>query len=202
MRSLVLVVPAIVPTVGGVQPKDEILRYFHQIDHGLHRYLREKKSPLILAGVEYLFPIYREANSYPHLLDEGVTGNSERLSPQELHAQAWKIIEARLRRSFEQAIERYYSLAGTGLTTSTLHEIIPEAYRGRVDTLFVPVGVQQWGTFDEETGEISLHETNEPGYEDMLGLAAIYTYSNGGKVFAVPPDELPVEASLASIYRY
>jgi hypothetical protein len=29
----------------------------------------------VLAGVEYLLPIYREANTYPHLLAEGIHGN-------------------------------------------------------------------------------------------------------------------------------
>lgn len=37
--------------------------------------------PLVLAGVEYLLPIYRRANTYPYLLDGGVTGNPEGRRP-------------------------------------------------------------------------------------------------------------------------
>jgi len=44
-----------------------------------------KKAPLVLAGVEYLFPIYQEANTYPDLVEEGITGNPENLKPEELH---------------------------------------------------------------------------------------------------------------------
>jgi len=58
--------------------KDKILRYFRQIDQGLQDFLREEPAPLLLAGVEYLLPIYKEANTYQHLLGEGITGNEAR----------------------------------------------------------------------------------------------------------------------------
>jgi hypothetical protein len=51
--------------------QEDILQFFHQVDHGLHGVLRNKQAPLVLAGVEYLMPIYRKANTYAHLVDEG-----------------------------------------------------------------------------------------------------------------------------------
>ena len=57
--------------------KDDILEYFRQIDQGLHPVLRDERAPLVLAGVDYLHPIYRQANTYPHLLDQGLTGNCD-----------------------------------------------------------------------------------------------------------------------------
>jgi len=53
--------------VGTDNEKMRILRYFQQIDRGLQALLRDETAPLLLAGVAYLFPIYREANTYPHL---------------------------------------------------------------------------------------------------------------------------------------
>ena len=58
--------------VGIDDEKDDLLRYFQHIDRGLYDLLRDETAPLVLAGVEYLFPIYQQANSYPHLLEQGI----------------------------------------------------------------------------------------------------------------------------------
>ena len=60
--------------VGTDDEKEQLLRYFQQIDRGLHALLKDEQAPLVLAGVAYLFPLYREANTYPHLLEECVHG--------------------------------------------------------------------------------------------------------------------------------
>ncbi|MCE2703319.1 MAG: hypothetical protein LW859_39355 [Anabaena sp. 49633_E8] len=64
------------------------------VDSALHKKLRGEKAPLILAGVEYLLPIYRQANTYPYLAETGITGNAEILKMQELnHAVKMRGIE-------------------------------------------------------------------------------------------------------------
>jgi hypothetical protein len=72
-------------------PKTDSLRYFHQIDDGLREWLGSSQAPVVLAGVEYLHPPYREANSYLHLVETGLPGNPEDLWPDEPHARAWKL---------------------------------------------------------------------------------------------------------------
>jgi hypothetical protein len=69
-----------------VDSKENIKRYFRRIDKGLHELVRDERVPLVLAGVDYLHPIYKKVNSYPHLMEAGVGGNPERLSAKELHA--------------------------------------------------------------------------------------------------------------------
>ena len=93
--------------VGLDDSKDDIRRYFHQIDKGLQEVLQAQSVPLILAGVEYLFSIYREVNSYNNLLEEGITGSPETLSPEELHTRAWKVVQPRLLKAREDAISQY-----------------------------------------------------------------------------------------------
>ncbi|MCD6353834.1 MAG: hypothetical protein J7M06_06465, partial [Proteobacteria bacterium] len=96
-----------------VPKKDNILRYFHQINNGLYELLKDKQEPLVLAGVDYLFPIYREANSYSHLLDEGITGNPEGLSAEKLHRQAWAIVQPYFQKAQEDAVALYRQSVGT-----------------------------------------------------------------------------------------
>jgi Bacterial archaeo-eukaryotic release factor family 7 len=188
--------------VGIDDTKDKILRYFHQVDRGLHALLREEHAPLMLAAVDYLLPIYREANTYAHLLSEKVSGNPEGRRPDELHAQAWKLIEPYFRQAQEEALSQYHRLVGTGRTSTEIRDILPAAAQGRVACLCVAVGLQQWGTYAADTGTIEMHSEAQPGDEDLLDLAAVLTISNSGTVYAVEPAGVPSEAPLAAIYRY
>jgi hypothetical protein len=182
--------------------KDKILRYFRQIDQGLQDFLREEPAPLVLAGVEYLLPIYKEANTYPHLLGEGITGNPEGLSPEDLHRQAWALVEPHFHQEQEKAAARYRQLAGTGRTANDLGEIVSAAYHGRVECLFVAVGRQQWGDYDPGANALHLHPEAQAGSFDILDLAATQTLLQGGVVYAVEPGEVPDAALLAAIFRY
>ena len=184
------------------EPQQEILQYFHIIDGALHEYLRNKKAPLVLAGVEYLLPLYREANSYPHLVEEGITGNQKVLKPEELRAEALPLVEPLFLQAQSEAIAQYRDLTGSDKISADLKEAVSAAYFGRVDRLFVALGVQQWGTFNPDTNAVQIHPEPELGDEDLLNAAAIQTILNGGTVYAVPPEEVPEEAPLAAIFRY
>lgn len=182
--------------------KQDILQYFHAIDRALHNFLRDKRGPLVLAGVEYLMPIYREANSYPHLLDEGLLENPETLTPDELHAQAMPIVEPYFSQAEQAAVEYYQEMTATGKTSTDPKEAIPAAFYGRVEQLFVAVGVQQWGSFDPDAMELHMHNDAEPGDEDLLNTAVVQTLLNGGSVYAVEPEKVPDSAPLAAVFRF
>jgi hypothetical protein len=182
--------------------KERIQRYFRQIDQGLRDLLREAQAPLVLAGVEYLLPIYKEANTYQHLLNGGITGNPEGVSHEDLHRQAWALVEPYFKREQEAAAARYRQLAGTGKTSHDPGEIVPAAYHGRVEFLFVAVGRQQWGDFDPGANRVDLHAAPQPGSFDLLDLAATQTLLRGGTVYAVEAAEVPDEALLAAGFRY
>lgn len=66
--------------------------YFRRIDKKIHAYLLGKHKPLILAGVGYLLPVYREVNTYKHVLPQSLTGNMERTNLSELHHKAWAVL--------------------------------------------------------------------------------------------------------------
>ncbi len=188
--------------VGTDDAKNNILRYFQQVDGGLRNILREERAPLVFAGVEYLLPIYREANSYPHLIEKGITGNPEGLKGEELHEQALKIVEPYFLKGQEETMTQYKQLAGSERASNSLKPIVQGAYDGRIDTLFVAVGVQQWGFYDLETRTVHLHPDVEPGDEDLLDFAAVHTFLSGGSVYALKPEQVPDEVPLAAIFRY
>lgn len=183
--------------------KRDILRFFQQIDKGLQQELfQDERAPLVLAGVEYLFPIYKEANTYGYLLGEGVEGNPEALSAKELHEQAWAIAQPYFQQARQEAVAQYKDLRDAEQASKDIREIVPAAHYGRVDTLFVAIGLQQWGAFDPGTNTIHLHEEAEPGNEDVLDSAAVQTLLHGGTVYAMKPEKMPDGVPLAAVFRY
>lgn len=92
---------------GNDDEKDNILRYFRKVNGALQELLKNQRSPLVLAGVEYLFPIYKEANNYPQLLDEGITGNPDELKAEELLEQGWKIVQPYFEQAQQEVVNRY-----------------------------------------------------------------------------------------------
>lgn len=187
---------------GNDDEKDNILRYFRKVNGGLQELLKNQRSPLVLAGVEYLFPIYKEANNYPHLLDEGVTGNPDELKVEELHEQAWEIVQPYFEQAQQEVVNRYQELAGIGQTANNIEEVVSAAYYQRVDSLFVAVGLQQWGLFNPDANKVYLHQEQETSDGDLMDFAAIHTLLNGGTVYAVEPKAVPGDAPLAAVFRY
>ncbi|HKH47494.1 MAG TPA: hypothetical protein VKM72_22785 [Thermoanaerobaculia bacterium] len=187
--------------------KAEILKFFQIVDNHLEHLAVDvdREAPFVLAGVEYLLPRFKEATRLPHVMEEGLTGNPEGLSPQELHAKAWEIVEPLFQKDQKKAGERFNELQGTGRATFDIREILPAAHDGRVETIFTARGVRIWGTYDPESREIRLEKEQERqsnGSEDLIDRAAIQTYLHGGKVFAVDQQEVPQGYAAAAIFRY
>jgi hypothetical protein len=182
--------------------KDRILRYFREVDKGVREMLPGNQIPLVLAGVDYLLPIYREANTYPRLLEGGIEGNPDGLRPDELHVRAWDVLEPVISQPKALALDKYARLAGTGTASSDLALILPAAAHGRVETLFVALGQRKWGHFDPQLGTIEIHPQEAPGDEDLLDLAALHAVKNSGMVYALSPEEVPGGSVIAAVFRY
>jgi hypothetical protein len=189
---------------GTENDRAKLLDYFREVDKGLRSILQSEQAPLVLAGVEYLHTLYREASSYPHIFETGISGNPEQLRVDELHAEAWRILQPHFQQIKQTAKKRYRQLAGQNshLASDDLHKILPAALHGQVELLFVAVGAQQWGEFDPVSLQVHQNEAYRPGNDDLLDRAAVLTLLNGGTVFAVRKDQVPSQSLAAAILRY
>lgn len=182
--------------------KEDLRQFFRRVDRGLKEVLHDDPAPLVLAGVEYLFPLYREASTHPKLIPEGVPGNPEGRRPEELQAEAWKIIEPYMLKARREAARRFEELAGSPRASTDIKEVVPAAYQGRVEHLFVAAGRQAWGSFNPETQEVTVSQEQKLGDRDLLNLAAIHTFLHGGSVYAVEPSDVPGGGLAAAVFRY
>ncbi|MBE0688280.1 MAG: hypothetical protein IH585_19985 [Anaerolineaceae bacterium] len=141
-----------------------------------------EKSPLALAGVDYLIPIYKDANSYPFIVEKSIAGNPEELTPKEIHEKAWLIVSPIFAKEEIEAFEKYHQLKTKQLTANVIDEILFSAHQGRVEILFVALGEQIWGKCNLEKQQLQVHQKQESGDHDLLKIAAIQTNLNGGIV--------------------
>lgn len=190
--------------VGDEDAKQDILRYFHRVDRGLRELIAGKQIPLVLAGVDYLLPIYREANTHKHLIDAGITGNPDALSAKELHAKAWELVKPIFSKAQAEQAALYQELAARAdpRASNTLKDIVVGAHGGRVATLFAEMGARTWGRFNAGDGTVHVHPEMQPGDQDLLDLAVSFTFTNSGQVYVVEKGAVPGGKTIAAIFRY
>lgn len=182
----------------------DILRFFKMVDRGLRDLLADKQAPLVLAGVDYLLPIYREANTYSYLLEGGLTGSPEALSAKELHQRAWELVKPVFSKSELDQKALYLQLAGQNdeRACDDFKRIVQAAHEGRIAALFAARGVQEWGVYRAHSHNVHVHPTQQPGDHDLIDLAAVQTFANGGKVYLTEPGSVPGNKEWAAIFRY
>jgi hypothetical protein len=183
--------------------KDEIIQFFREVDRNLRKILQDETAPLVLAGVDFLLPLYKNAAAYTHLLDEGICGNPESRRPEDLHAAAWKVVQPHFMKAQKEASARYRRGADTGLTSNDPRQIVPAARHAQVEVLFVALDEQRWGRYDPDRNEVTLHDRALNDSEDLLNLAAVETLTRGGTVYALNSDQLPEpQSSVAALLRF
>jgi hypothetical protein len=189
--------------VGTDEKKDDILRYFRDVNQGLAAILSDKQTPLVLAGVDYLLPIFRAATSYHWVLEEAVIGNPDGLRAEELHQMALPLVRPVLEQSQKDDERRYREMAGKGYTATGVQAVVPAAVYGRVEALFVALDERRPGAFDKKSNRVTIANEDDPAAEDLLDLAAVETIINGGRVYATKRERMPeAHAAVAAILRY
>lgn len=188
--------------VGTTDNKNEIKRFFQQIDAGLTSVLQEENTPLILAGVEFLLPIYHEVNSYNNLLKQGITGNPENVSVSDLHQQAWSKIEPHFEAAKQSAMQQYHQLSSTGEASSQVESIVAGAVNGQIDTLMVTPDADYWGQFDRQANKVEITSQATANTINLVDLAVTQTYLQGGKVYTIEQSAMPEEQTMIAVFRY
>lgn len=187
---------------GETSTEGDLAPYFRAIDRALQRALRHDTAPVILAGVEYYLPIYRQVSHLKNLADVIVGGSPDAMTPDELRSKAWSVAESVLRRNEELALEKYRRAAERKHTCETLEEVAREARRGRVRRLFLASGVRIWGTIDPITGQIHRTAAQQGSQDDdVLDDVAEAVFQYGGDVITLPFDRVPNGREVAAELR-
>ncbi|MCA9086292.1 MAG: hypothetical protein KDA81_19675 [Planctomycetaceae bacterium] len=182
--------------------KEELTQFFRMVDSALVPVLRNETVPLVLAGVEYLLPIFRKTCRYAHLTSTALTGNCDHLSADQLREKAWPLVEPSLTAGRRHSAAKYQRLAGTDKATDDIQLALTAAFEGRIDCLFVANDQHIWGNSVDHGRVLEINPLQQPGDEDLLDVAAVRTLLCGGHVHVVNSREMPCRKPLAAVLRF
>ena len=185
--------------------KTHIKMYYDRVNSAVAEFFRNTNAPLALIGVSYLHDLYREANTYPYLLEHGVQLDPQNLTEDEIFQKMWPVVEPLFQSKQIRDTNFYKQLSGerSPVAAHDLKTIVSGALHGRIDTLFITDGrTNVWGKFKDDRQDVEIHTEKKPGDEDLLDKAAINTMLRGGVVYIVKPEEMPDPNPAAAILRY
>ncbi len=182
--------------------QNQVQSFLRQVADGLQTVLSGQNLPMVLVGLDQLVSLYRDVNSYPHVLDNGVRKNPDELSAEELHALAWPQVEGILAAERNAAIELFEEKHGTGLAVDDPAKIEEAAEHKRVDTLFLTTEHHCWEQQRQDSTVVELGRDETFAHCEMLDRVAVDTLAGGGRIYSVPTKEVPGSGDVAAVLRY
>lgn len=190
---------------GGKDDKnEELIKYFREVDNGLMEMLHDETAPMIIYSVDYQIPIYQDISKYSNINNNHITGNPESDDPVLIHERAWSVMKDYFVEENKVTREEFNQNLVDGKASFSLHEIVPAAIQGKVETLFLDKNEEViWGEYDEKEHTIQFHEKRQAKSICLLNKSAVSTIDNGGKVTSRLREELPrVVSHTNAIFRY
>lgn len=184
--------------------KNELLVFLREIDKGIMSKLHDRQDiPLLLCCLDYIYPVYREANTHKNLFPQFISNNPADLDIRALHGRAWELLEPYFSQEFLNRKERYLIGIDKGKASSNIREIIPASVAGKVDTLFIGKGADIFGVYDPSTGGISIQEEQNMSNVSLMNLAAKKVFEQRGMVYLLEKHEMPDGSSeINALFRY
>ena len=181
----------------------EISYFFREINKGVNKVIKKKSTPLVLACIDWLYPIYKDVNTYPNLYPKHLSGDPEYTSQSELKDNAWSILSDYYTANRSQKIELYSEISHTSKASHQISDIIPAASQGRIDTLFIRKGDKVYGTYNAKNNCVILDSAKDEINISLINLAAKDTLLQGGQIFMLDKEDIPFKKRpLNAIFRF
>lgn len=176
-------------------------QYFREFEKEITPALRERKDPLVMVGLAENASLYKKVNRYKRMMDTAVEHNPDVLSDKELRDKGWNIIKNHFLKDMYHSLETF-SDKQTDRVSNNLGDIAEATMMGKSRAIFISRGEKKWGIYDEENNAV--HYSNGPNGHDieLLNWLSITAHKNGGKVYILPKEEMPLHSTVAAEYRF
>ena len=181
--------------------KHQIQQFFQTLNRELKPYLGEEKIPIVLAGTDYLLPMFRDISDFEPIVKEGIEGNMEQTQPKQLNEKALNILKPIWEKEKEKSKERFEYSKSKGIGSNDVLEVAQKAHQGKVEELLLGPNNQYWGRIRQEDG--MLEKVTNPTQDsfDLIDYAALKTLIHRGVVYSFE-DALPYQSTeVAAILR-
>lgn len=188
----------------GKDDKDEeIMAFMQAVNNGLMKVLNTEEIPLLLFTEGQHKGEFEKVFDYKYVYSDYVNKNPEGVDVQTIHQLAWEKIEPYFMKSLREYTEQIKEKSATDYVSKDYTDILPAAFEGRIEALFLSEGKEQYGTYDGKTHQVQLHNEKTGENVALMNLAAIQTFLHNGAVFQVDTENLPLSGTdINALYRY
>lgn len=186
---------------GAEGQKLRLMQYARKVDRALRPLLAGLDLPMVLAAAEPIASVYRQVNSYPHLLPTGVPGNPEQVQDENLVASARQIVDDQHRRDVQNLNERIADLENSGRSSADLSALAYAATHGLIEILLVDLEQRVPGEVSGD-GRIQFADEDDHRSYGIVDEVARRVLRTGGNVIAVRGNEIAAGQPAAGILRH
>ena len=173
--------------------KEEYRKYFRKIDSIINDEYPKNRPTLVLACVDYLYPLYKEVCKYDNLSEDHIKGNHEQTHPDKLYKEAIPYLEKKESEEYDSLKEEFQERLNNQEASFNIPEIVSAAIHGRVESLIIDRKSEIWGKYDSEHDKVDIENSDEVNNTSLLNLAAVHTIRNSGNVYLT--DQMPAPGS-------
>jgi hypothetical protein len=180
-------------------------KFFKQVDHGLHLYMRDDPLPLVVVGVDRSYAFFKEVSDHAAAVIASLQGNYDKTSVHELSKHVWEAARKVFHQQRENVLKELDAAVGAQKYGSGIAEVWRYAKQGRGSHLIVEEDYIQPAMVDDEAG-FSLRlvdDATAPNViDDAVDEVVEIVLQNGGKVTFVDSGALKQHQRIALITRY
>lgn len=178
--------------------KDEIIKHLREVNKSLTEVLQGYDAPLIVAGVDNIFALYRKVNTYGKLFPENISGNPDEDNMEDLHQKAWALVKDHFFKHRTETLKHYDFLSSKGRTSSDIEDIVHATLDGRIDTLFVEKGRQIRGRVTDNGLNVQIESEQTADNYCLLDKVARDAFLQGARVYLLDKKDMPGRDNIAT----
>ncbi|MCF8218481.1 MAG: hypothetical protein K9I29_08555 [Bacteroidales bacterium] len=188
----------------GKDDKDEEITAFMQaVNNGLTELLNNEEIPLLLFTEAQHKGELDKVFDYKYVYSDYVQRNPEGLDIQTIHQLAWEKMEPYFMKSLREYYDQIKEKQATDYVAKNYADILPAAFEGRVEALFLNEGKEQYGSYDGQAHNVQLDSEKTDDNAALMNMAAVQTFLHNGAVFLLDSENMPLEESdIIALYRY
>ncbi|MGH1588804.1 hypothetical protein ACRBEV_11060 [Methylobacterium phyllosphaerae] len=176
-------------------------QYARQVDRSVGDALAGRSTPMVLAAAEPMRSIFRNVNTYPHLIAECIAGNPDHRSDAQLGDAALPILD-RLYRAEVKGILALYDELKPYRATSDVSHAAHAATAAAVDRLVVDLDRVIPGLVSDIDGSVTYSTSDDAETYSVLDEVARRALCTDARVVCARSEEMPAGHALAAILRY
>nr|WP_216654807.1 hypothetical protein [Pseudogemmobacter hezensis] len=189
--------------MGGTEGQNVRLeQYARKIDTALRTVLTGRETPLILAATGRLASVFRRLNTYPHLLEGGISDNPEQMSEAQLAAASRPVLDASYEAELADLRDLYERRSSEQRTTTDISDAARAATFGAIQVLLVDIDAVVPGQIDADTGAVTFSDISDVTAYGVVDEITARALASGARILGVRRQDLPGGKDLAAILRY